>query len=101
MDLLLIKFYISIVFSITMGCGGSKGKGSTLSLTDIVFKTTGVASLDDFTAACTNILADISGIIAHLFDFKVNFLKSTGFDTVPGSSNYKLSYLLFRNEPRI
>lgn len=80
-----------------MGCGSTKGKASTLSLTDINFKTTNIQSLDDFTAACTNILADISGIISHLFDFKINFLKSTGFDTVPGSSKYKLVYH-FRNE---
>jgi len=35
---------------------------------------------------CTNILADIQNIISSLFDFKINFLKNTGFDTVPGST---------------
>jgi len=70
-----------------MGCKSvSKGKAASLSLADINFKTTGIHSLDHFFANCTNILADITEIIAHLFDFKINFLKSTGFDQVPGSS---------------
>ena len=71
-----------------MGCKSvSKGAGSTLKLSDINFKTTNIPSLDTFFATCTNILADISGIISHLFDFKINFLTSTGFNTVPGSCN--------------
>jgi len=70
-----------------MGCKSvAKGKADTLSLTDINFKKTGIKSLDAFFATCTNILSDISYIISHLFDFKIDFLKTTGFDTVPGSS---------------
>ena len=64
-----------------MGCKSvSKGKAATLTLADIQFKTTGIHSLDSFFAVVTNILADISQIIGHLFDFKINFLKTTGFD---------------------
>jgi hypothetical protein len=33
-------------------------------------------------------MADISDIITHLFDFKITFIKNTGFDKVPGSCNF-------------
>jgi len=55
-------------------------------LADIKFKNTGIDSLDAFFGNCNNILADISGIIGKLFDFRINFIKNTGFDQVPGST---------------
>ncbi len=77
-----------------MGCKTvSKGKAASLTLADIQLKNTGIHSLDAFFATCTNILADISGIIGHLFDFKINFLKKCGFDTIPGSGKL---YFLFK-----
>ncbi len=72
-----------------MGCGSTKGKAQKqLSLADIKFKPTGVKSLDTFFSNCQNILAQISDIIIHLFDFRVNFLTKCGFNEIPGSSKF-------------
>lgn len=74
-----------------MGCGAAKGKSAkTLTLADIKFKPTQIKSVDGFFGNCNNIMAQISDIIIKLFDFRVNFLKKCGFDTIPGSSKFIL-----------
>lgn len=69
-----------------MGCGESKGTVKGNSPTDIVFKDTGVASMDIFFRKAKDVLDRLKSITGPLNEQKERFMESNGFFEVPGAS---------------
>lgn len=71
-----------------MGCGASKGASKEQAPSDITFKDTGVASMDNFFAKAKDILDQLTGITGPLLEEKDKFFEVNGFYEVPGASKY-------------